>query len=179
MHPFHTMKFIRSCTIGLCKSWIVPATAILLLASCTAAPRYRSAPRDAVTPVSTEPNRKEIVQYAKTFVGVPYRMGGASSKGVDCSGLVMTVFRQFDIDLPRTSLDQSRVGKPVDRSLIKPADLVFFKTSGRNAVTHVGIYIGNGKFIHASTSARRVRVDELDNRYFKRRFVAAKRMLDG
>ncbi len=55
---------------------------------------------------------------------------------------------------------------------------MFFKTSSRNPVTHVGIYIGGGKFIHASTSARRVRVDELDNRYFKRRFVAAKRLLD-
>ncbi|MFQ5511497.1 MAG: C40 family peptidase [Candidatus Krumholzibacteriia bacterium] len=157
------------------KGWIVPSAALLLLASCSSAPRYRPGPPEAAPP---EPKRNEIVQFARTFVGSPYRMGGESRAGFDCSGLVMTVFRRFDIRLPRTSLDQSRVGTPIDRSHMKPADLVFFKTSGRRPVTHVGIYIGGGRFIHASTGARQVRIDELDNVYFKHRFVTAKRLLD-
>ncbi len=175
MHRYPQSAFAHNFKYDWWKRQFLPAAAVLLLASCSSAPRYRSSPPD---PGPSEPNRKEIVQYAKSFVGSPYRFGGSTRKGFDCSGLVMTVFRQFDIALPRRSLDQSRVGTPIDRAHIKPADLVFFKTSSRNPVTHVGIYIGGGKFIHASTSARRVRVDELDSRYFKRRFVTAKRLLD-
>jgi cell wall-associated NlpC family hydrolase len=97
---------------------------------------------------------------------------------MDCSGLVMTVYGEFAVDLPRRSLDQSLAGTAVSRSQMQPADLVFFKTS-RAAVSHVGIYIGNGKFIHASTTARQVRIDDLSSDYFQHRFVAARRVVDG
>jgi cell wall-associated NlpC family hydrolase len=120
----------------------------------------------------------ELIEHAQSFIGTPYRTGGASRNGMDCSGLVLTVFKNFDVDLPRRSLDQSRVGRTVSRNAVKPGDLVFFKTSSRNPVTHVGIYIGRRQFIHASTSARSVRVDSLDSDYFRRRFVVAKRVLD-
>jgi cell wall-associated NlpC family hydrolase len=119
------------------------------------------------------------VRFAKTFLGTPYRSGGMSYKGVDCSGLAFAVYREFDIRLPRTSLDQSRVGIHVDRSKLKPADLVFFKTSRRSAVSHVGIYIGNGKFIHAATSVRAVRIDALSDDYYRARYVGARRVLAG
>lgn len=117
------------------------------------------------------------MRFAKTFLGTPYRSGGTSYKGVDCSGLAVAVYREFDIRLPRTSLDQSRAGRPVDRSGLKPADLVFFKTSNRGAVTHVGIYIGKGRFIHAATSTRAVRIDALNDPYYHQRYVAARRVL--
>ena len=90
----------------------------------------------------------------------------------------MTVYGEFDIRLPRTSLDQSLVGSDIPPSRIKPGDLVFFKTS-RAPISHVGIYIGSGRFIHASTRARSVRIDEMDNVYFRPRFVTARRLLDG
>jgi cell wall-associated NlpC family hydrolase len=170
--------------VNCCKVGAIAA--VFLLASCSSAPRYRPAPKPPETPPASpggtetpaDEASSDVVEYARSFIGTPYRSGGASRKGMDCSGLVMTVYSAFDIDLPRRSIDQSRVGRSIEKSSIAPADLVFFKTSSRNPVTHVGIYIGDGRFIHASTSARRVRVDELDSDYFRRRFVVAKRVLD-
>jgi peptidoglycan endopeptidase LytE len=127
--------------------------------------------------VSEDPGRQEVVQYAKTFLGTPYRDGGATRDGLDCSGLVMTVYGHFQVPLPRTSLDQSYTGDKVARSSVEPGDLVFFKTT-RRSVGHVGIYIGKGQFIHASTSARRVRVDDMNSEYFRPRFVMARRVID-
>lgn len=147
---------------------------VLLLASCTSAPRYRSGPPDSGP---READRQEIVRFARSFVGTPYRSGGTSRNGVDCSGLIVAVYREFDIRMPRTSLDQSRVGERVDRSKIKPADLVFFKTSRSRPVSHVGIYVGDGKFIHASTSAHKVRIDRLNDDYFRHRFKGARRVV--
>jgi cell wall-associated NlpC family hydrolase len=161
---------------------LIPALlAALPLAACSSAPRYRSSPPDAVSSTTTPEvpsERQDIVQLATSFIGTPYRTGGASRQGMDCSGLVMRVYREFNVDLPRTSIDQSHVGSTVARSEIEPGDLLFFKTSSRRPVSHVGIYIGRGRFVHASTSARRVRVDLLDSDYFSHRFVVAKRVLD-
>lgn len=150
--------------------------ALAVLASCSSAPRYQTRPGEAGPPA---PNRQEIVRFAKTFVGTPYRAGGASRKGVDCSGLVIAVYSEFDIRLPRTSAGQSRIGGLVDGSRLEPADLLFFKTSRRDLVSHVGIYIGGGKFVHASTSERRVRIDALSDDYYRRRFTVARRIVDG
>jgi cell wall-associated NlpC family hydrolase len=161
---------------GLACTAILAALALAVLASCSSAPRYQARPGDAGLPA---PNRDEIVRFAKTFVGTPYRPGGTSRKGVDCSGLVIAVYGEFDIRLPRTSVDQSRIGDVVDRSGLEPADLLFFKTARRDPVSHVGIYIGGGKFVHASTSERRVRVDALSDDYYKRRFTVARRIVDG
>jgi cell wall-associated NlpC family hydrolase len=119
------------------------------------------------------------VRCAKTFVGTPYRTGGTSRKGVDCSGLVFAVYGEFDVRLPRTSLDQSLIGEQVDRSALKPADLLFFRSSRRSSISHVGIYIGGGKFVHASTSDRRVRIDALNDDYYRHRFTVARRIVDG
>lgn len=160
------------------------AVATAVLASCTSAPRYTTrpgvpdAPRSEVSvgdrTVSVSGN--DIVHHAQDYVGTPYRMGGASSNGMDCSGLVFNVFRTFGIALPRTSSAQSGFGKEIGRSDLRPGDLVFFNTSGRG-VSHVGIYSGRGEFIHASTRSRRVRFDRIDNKYFKNRFVVARRVL--
>ena len=173
-------EFVHIVRLGNRKRIIGAVVFALFASACTSAPRYRS---DAAVPVATpapdpvEADRQEIVQYARTFLGTPYRDGGTTRSGLDCSGLVMTVYNEFDIRLPRTSLGQSRVGSDIAASRIEPGDLVFFKTS-RAPVSHVGIYIGSGRFIHASTSARTVRIDEMDNLYFRHRFVTAKRLLD-
>ena len=118
----------------------------------------------------------DVVHQAEDYIGTPYRSGGTTPGGMDCSGLVFNVYRSFGIALPRTSRDQSRFGREINRSQLQPGDLVFFNTSGRG-VSHVGIYSGRGEFIHASTRARRVRFDRLDNKYFRKRFVVARRVL--
>lgn len=153
--------------------------AVVVLSSCSSAPKYRSSSPEVTR--STPPasgTRGEIVQYAKTFLGTPYRNGGTTRAGVDCSGLVTNVYSHFSVTLPRMSLGQSRAGQPVAPSGMQPGDLVFFKTTSSKPVSHVGIYIGNGRFIHASTSARSVRIDELDSDYFRKRFVTARRVID-
>jgi cell wall-associated NlpC family hydrolase len=164
------------------------AGAAFFLASCTVSPRYRPAPPEpepaaseaptAATPVESDAELSDVAAYARSFIGTPYRTGGASRKGMDCSGLVITVYKHFDIHLPRRSIDQSHVGRTVARDAVEPGDLVFFKTSNRNPVTHVGIYVGHGRFVHASTSAHKVREDALDEDYFRHRFVVAKRVLE-
>jgi len=96
---------------------------------------------------------------------------------VDCSGFVHSVYGKFDVNLPRTVREQVKVGAVVQRADLVEGDLVFFKTSGRWPVGHVGIYMGDGKFIHASTSAKTVRVDALSQDYFHWRFVSGRRVM--
>lgn len=167
--PIRPERVIKTCFYST-----LSALAVVLLASCSGAPRQQAGPGGAA---AGEPDRQDIVRFAKTFVGTPYRSGGTSYQGVDCSGLAYVVYRQFDIRLPRTSVDQSRVGFHVDRSNLEPADLLFFKTTRRGSISHVGIYIGKGKFVHASTGARTVRVDALNDDYYKNRYVGARRVL--
>jgi cell wall-associated NlpC family hydrolase len=150
---------------------VLAAGLLLFVVSCSGGPRTQGAPGEP------GPDRDGIVRFAKTFMGTPYRAGGTTYKGVDCSGLVFAVYREFDVPLPRTSLDQSRTGVPIDRSDLEPADLVFFKTSKRASVTHVGIYVGKGKFIHASTSFKKVRVDALSEDYYRKNFIVARRVV--
>ncbi len=94
---------------------------------------------------------KQIVSYAKRFIGNPYRMGGTSlTKGADCSGFTQSVFKNFGIKIPRTVASQARVGRYVPWNYLQPGDLVFYSNGGRTP-THVAIYIGGGKIIHAQT----------------------------
>ena len=117
----------------------------------------------------------EVVELAEQYLGTPYRSGGTTTNGVDCSGLTFAVYKEVGVKLPRSSDDQARAGEPVSRDELAPGDLVFFG-SGSN-VSHVGIYTGGGEFIHASTSARSVRFDRLDTKYFDRRYLTARRVM--
>lgn len=117
---------------------------------------------------------KLLVKAAMGFLGAPYRMGGFSIRGIDCSGLVKKIYLLFDIDLPRTANEQSRVGMRVARNDLSEGDLLFFNT--RRNGGHVGIYIGDNKFVHAASRKRGVRVDSLDAPYFDRRFIRAVRL---
>ena len=94
--------------------------------------------------------REELIKTAESFVGVPYLWGGTSpNTGFDCSGLSMTVYQLNGLDLPRSSKEQYETGTPVGRNDLLKGDLVFFATSGKDKVAHVGIYVGDGRFIHA------------------------------
>ncbi|AHF97307.1 glycoside hydrolase [Desulfurella acetivorans A63] len=123
------------------------------------------------------PLSERLIKYAKLFVGTPYQWGGTNLEtGVDCSGFVQDVFAKFHIDLPRTSSEQFNVGKPVSLSDIKPGDLLFFQTYPGTYPSHVGIYIGDDKFISALNQNTGVVISPLDG-YFLKRFVGARRVL--
>lgn len=120
--------------------------------------------------------RENLVKTAKRFIGTPYRWGGESAgRGFDCSGLTMTVYRLNGLDLPRNSRSQFRVGTPIRRDALRMGDLVFFSTNGNKRVSHVGVYTGKGRFIHAPGRGKRIRTSSMSNGYFRRRYMGARR----
>jgi cell wall-associated NlpC family hydrolase len=120
--------------------------------------------------------REGPIGHALRALGTRYRYGGASPEtGFDCSGLIAHVFEQAGLAVPRTAHAQSRVGKPVRRANLAPGDLVFYNT--RNApYSHVGMYVGNGRFVHAPRSGAKVRIERLDTPYWRSRFNGARRL---
>ena len=121
--------------------------------------------------------RSLFVRVVKNFSGVPYRLGGSTLKGIDCSAFVKKIYEIFNIQLPRTTWEQFRIGKRVGKSELEEGDLVFFKVPTRRASNrHVGIYIGNDEFVHASSRTREVRVDSLNTPYFSKRFMNGVRL---
>jgi cell wall-associated NlpC family hydrolase len=115
-----------------------------------------------------------FVKVATGFIGAPYRFGGSSLKGIDCSSFVQKIYRIFDITLPRNAREQSKVGISVTREKLTEGDLVFFHT--KRSLGHVGIYIGNNEFVHASSRGKVIRVDNLDAPYYQKRFQRAVRI---
>ena len=113
-------------------------------------------------------------QYAD-WKGVRYRLGGTSKRGIDCSAFVQTTFReQFGMDLPRSTYEQEDTGKSIQRAKLRPGDLVLFRAGSTGR--HVGIYIGNDNFVHASTSSG-VMISNLNESYWKNRYRDARRVL--
>ena len=122
----------------------------------------------------------EIVAYAKQYLGAKYVYAGASSKGFDCSGYTMYVMKHFGYNLPHTATGQMGYGTSVAKSALQPGDLVFFcdpSRSGGKAASHVGIYIGGGQFIHASTNTYTVKIDNLNSGYYSRVYVYGRHIL--
>ena len=111
--------------------------------------------------------------HAAKMVGKPYRYGGASPSGFDCSGLVQCSYRQAGVAVPRSTENQLRASKPV-RGSMQAGDLLFFDQEGKKK-SHVGIYLGDGRFVHAPSSGKRVRTDTLDSRYWKRHLSEVRR----
>ena len=122
--------------------------------------------------------RQEILRTAERFLGVPYRWGGESTtEGFDCSGLTMVVYRLNGLELPRTSADQWRAGRPVDRDEMDRGDLVFFATRGGSRISHVGIYLGGDLFLHAPRRGTVIQTDSLASDYYRSRYVGARSYL--
>lgn len=120
---------------------------------------------------------QDVILQGLKLVGVRYRFGGNDEDaGLDCSGFVRLVFKNsLGAQLPRTAAEMSQVGQRVDTSQLKPGDLVFFNTMRRN-FSHVGIYVGDGKFIHSPRSGSEIRVEDMGMAYWKRRFNGARRV---
>ncbi|MDB4867575.1 MAG: NlpC/P60 family protein [Cohnella sp.] len=110
------------------------------------------------------------------LIGIDYNYGGTSTSGFDCSGFTGYVFKKLGVDLPRSSRDQFAIGKKVAREDLRAGDLVFFNTNGRS-VSHVGIYVGNNKFAHSSTS-KGVTITSLSDNYYVDRYLGARRVMD-
>ena len=120
---------------------------------------------------------QEVTEFAKKYLGTPYKWSGTTPKGFDASGYTQYVYKKSaaNINLPRTSKDQYKAGKSVTKKNLKEGDLVFFNTDGKG-VSFVGIYLGKNKFIAATTS-KGVSIQSMDLKYWKDRYVGAKRVL--
>jgi cell wall-associated NlpC family hydrolase len=112
---------------------------------------------------------------AERFVGIPYRWGGENVvDGMDCSGFVRAVYNLCGLSIPRTSRDQFKAGNPVTRGDLQDGDLVFFGSSA-DTINHVGIYVGSGRFVHAPRRGEEIKVSTVDDNYFEKRFIGARR----
>ena len=119
----------------------------------------------------------DLLMSAMSLIGISYRWGGTSPKtGLDCSGFIQYVFRQaWGVNLPRTSAEMAKVGMPVKKVDLQPGDLVFFSRYGRR-VGHVGMYIGDGKFIHSPSTGKRIQIANLEKAYYVKHYVGARRI---
>ncbi|MBF0527727.1 MAG: C40 family peptidase [Deltaproteobacteria bacterium] len=137
------------------------------------------------TPPTTPPSQHEtnspmgqkIAETAKGYLGTPYHYGGQAPGGFDCSGLVYYVYKRYGYKLPRSADDQIKVGQFISRKDLRPGDLVFFKVPWAKGY-HVGLFAGNGWFIHAPRSGRRVEMQRIDEDYFRRTYTTARRIVD-
>lgn len=143
----------------------------------TPAPAPEPAPEPAPAP-STSNKGEEIVAYAKSFLGCRYISGGTSPNGFDCSGFTQYVYSHFGYSIARVASAQNSNGTAVDRSNLQPGDIVVFLDYGKSKIGHVGIYIGNGNFVHAANPSRGVVIDNLNsNSYYNQRYVSARRIV--
>jgi hypothetical protein len=114
---------------------------------------------------------------ALSYLGVRYRRGSIDPRiGIDCSGLVRLVYADRGLDLPHSAAGQFTVGERVEREDLKPGDLVFFRNTYRRGLSHVGIYLGEGRFVHAASRRRGVVISSLDSKYFRIRYAGARRL---
>lgn len=163
---------------------LLPGCALLLLLAACAGSPSRPLPGPATaptTPTTVQRASEDVLFHAIGLVGTPYHWGGNTPQtGFDCSGLVDYVYRtSAGIDLPRTSHAMSRLDVPriTDIAKLASGDLLFFRTE-RHRISHVAIYVGKGRFVHAPNSGGTVRLDNLSNPYWRRHFAYARRVLD-
>lgn len=160
--------------------------AVLLLAGCASSlpvyegtrpvgdPARAGQPGAAAPVVRGDDMGAEVARQALAMLGTPYRYGGATPAGFDCSGLVQYAYRQLGLSVPRTTEEQYSHAQLIRRRNMQPGDLLFFQFT--HTVSHVGIYLGGGRFVHAPTTGRNVEVIALDQPYYRNGFIGAGRL---
>ena len=163
--------------------------AALLLAGCSSPPARRTAPASSVpaNPADSRPRpsgpynsaRNDVAMVALSLLDTPYAWGGRGpATGFDCSGLVAHVLREGGgLRVRGSAADLGRMSRPIDTADVQPGDLVFFNTLGARH-SHVGVYVGDGRFVHASNPRTGVRIDAMSNRYYAQRFEGVHSLLD-
>jgi len=139
----------------------------IVLAACATVPER---PSVSERPADLDHGQR-VVAIAKKHVGAPYRWGGSSPSGFDCSGFVRYVYGQVGVELPHNAAQQYRLGTPVARDQLEPGDLVFF-----DGLRHNGIYVGGGRFIHSRQTGKHVAVAGLDEAWYATHFAGARRL---
>jgi len=150
----------------------------LLLTGCGSQGVYKAIPDNSATPfqyMTGTDLRLRLIDHYSLWRGTPYKLGGNDQRGIDCSGFTQQAYRQqFDLRIPRTTDKQLHFGTEVMRADILPGDLVFFSTGVK--LRHVGVYLGQNEFLHASTS-RGVMISRLDNIYWNERYLQSRRIV--
>jgi len=158
--------------------WLSFFIIIFILNACTSTARYKAIKKSRQNnhqprKQSYSRNNSQLQNCIQDWIGTPYKYGGLSKRGIDCSGFTLTIYNEvYNYKLPRTALDQFKTGRKINSALITEGDLVFFRGVRGTGIDHVGIYLENNKFIHASTSAGVV-ISDLSEKYYKTRFVGA------
>jgi peptidoglycan endopeptidase LytE len=150
-------------------------------AAAGSAPPPLAGPGAGVSPLGDAPRpsaavSQRVIDLARTMLDIPYRFGGTTLRGIDCSAYVQRVFGLLDVKIPRTAREQYGVGSGIVRDDLAIGDLVFFRTYA-SFPSHVGIYIGDNLFIHASSMVRKVTIDSIDLPYYRERFLGARRLV--
>jgi len=166
-YTYHTMKYVQ---ILFKKSPILLIAAVIVLTvSCSSSPKKSYH-------VKQHGQHQKILKIAKTQLGRPYRYGGLNPRtGFDCSGLIHYSYKKAGISIPRTTKQLYSASRPVKRKHLKAGDLVFFRIN-RRTISHVGLYIGNNKFIHAPSSGKKVNIANMNDKYWKKRFSRGGRL---
>lgn len=177
-----TQKFTKSLHKGTKLSIVLSLT--LLLVACSAsseknrndlAHTLKSSQDEFESMVNSLDTKEKIMSQYANWKGVKYRLGGSTRKGIDCSGFVQLTFKEkFGIELPRSTRAQQTIGKKIDKQKLIMGDIVVFNAGSTGR--HVGIYVGNSKFVHASTSIG-VTISDMNDKYWKNRFNEARRVL--
>lgn len=157
---------------------LITVFALLLLAACST-PRQQVAAPNSIqsTPGDDEVQMNNVAIYAMSLYDTPYQYGGTSRvNGFDCSGFVQFVYQNsLGLQLPRTSAEMSQIGTPLDISELRPGDLVFFNTT-RHPNSHVGIYVGENRFVHAPKTGKAIMITSLNSKYWHARFNGGRRI---
>lgn len=166
------------------EAWQLPTEAELIELSRAVKTAETASPSPAVAaakggveaPKAGESIKDRLLRVAQRMLAVPYRFGGTTLWGLDCSGFVQKTFAFLNLELPRSAREQFREGAKVAKADLSPGDLVFFRTYAKYP-SHVGIYLGDNRFVHASSRERKVTVDSLDEPYYMKHYLGAKRLL--
>jgi cell wall-associated NlpC family hydrolase len=171
-----TNKTVSSSTNKTSKTTTSKSTSSTTSNKTTTATTNKSATTDrGTTSTATSSKVTAIISTAKNFIGVPYVWGGTTASGFDCSGYIQYVLGKNGITVPRTAAEQYKIGTSVSKSNLRKGDLVFF-TTYKEGPSHLGIYLGDGSFIHASSS-KGVTISSLSSSYYSSRYIGAKRIL--